>query len=87
LQDFVGNSDITIVYCSLNFENVFYIDHYTKPNTKVKEAGHMGSGYPEFYKAYMDRYLHIDEQDPTQNRYMDDVLIDGAPERGYAPLA
>ena len=96
LQELVGNSDITmlelykltgkhltIVYCSLNFEDVFYIDHYTEPNTKVKEAGRMSSGYPGFYKAYMRRYLHIDEQDSTQNQYKNDVIIDGGTVDNY----
>lgn len=96
LHDLVGDSEITmlelfkrtgkhltVVYCSLNFEDVFYIDHYTEPNTKVKEAGRMGSGYPGFFKAYMRRYLHIDEFDPNQNRYMDDVIIDGGTVDNY----
>lgn len=96
LQDLVGNSEITmlelfkktgkhltVVYCSLNFEDVFYIDHYTEPNTKVKEAGRMSSGYPGFYKAYMRRYLHINDADALQNQYMNDVIIDGGTVDNY----
>ena len=90
LQDLVGNSEITmlqlyektkkhltITYTSLNFEDVFYIDHITEPDTKVKEAGHMSGCYPGFYEAYRRRYLHTPDDDPTQSKYMDDIIIDG----------
>lgn len=96
LHDLVGNSEITMLelykltgkhltvnYCSLNFEDSFYVDHLTEPNTKVKEAGRMGSGYPGFFKAYMRRYLHIDSEDSARNRYMNDVIIDGGTVDNY----
>jgi len=83
LQELVGDSEITMLelfnrtgvhltlnYNSLNFKDAFYIDHNTEPNTKVKDAGRMSSGYPIFFEAIFRKYL-------SDGKWKRDTIIDG----------
>jgi len=62
---------LTLVYNSLNFEDAFYIDHITEPDTKVKDAMRMSASYPIFFQAVFRPYVN------DSGKKVNDVIIDG----------
>jgi len=84
LEELTGNGNITmleayersgvhltITYNSLNFEDVFYIDHITEPTTMLKDAMRMSASYPLFFHAIFRPYTN------SSGKKARDVIIDG----------
>ena len=67
----ISGVHLTITYNSLNFEDVFYIDHITEPTTMMKDAMQMSCRYPLFFHAFFRPYTN------SNGKKCKDVIIDG----------